>query len=164
MSLSTDMSDEEIKDCIQQAIPVVTIKRQGFCLTISGHDDDYRELWNIPEAVEFMKRLCNLGFISVLEVSTTSPELVRKEYKLKTLPGFGALEIWMCATNRMEHGRNDIDRETIAKFHVDLKNSNKCAEKIMKEPPYKTRTNKSFDFQQTPDASIKHSGFKKRLI
>lgn len=160
MSLSTDMSDEEIKDCIQQAIPVVNIKKQGFCLTISGHDDDHRDLWKIPEAIDFMKRLCNLGFISVLEVSTTAPNLVRKEYKLKTLPGFGALEIWMCATNRMEHGKNDISIETIRKFYEDLKTSNHHAEMVMKEPSYQTGLNKTVRSQETPDASIKHRGFK----
>jgi hypothetical protein len=161
LSLATDMTDSEIKECVQEMIPVCTVKGQGFCLTISGYDDDHRELWQIPEAIGFMKRLCDLGFISALEVSTTCTDLLREEYKIDKLPGFGALEVWMCATNRMGKGKNDIDRATMTKFQEDLGVANRRAEEVVKEPSYRTGLKKSGYRTQIPDASIKHHGFNK---
>lgn len=161
LSLAADMTDAEIKESIQEMIPVCKLKGQGFCLTISGYDEDHRELWQIPEALGFMKRLCDLGFISTLEVSTTCPDLIRKEYKIDKLPGFGALEVWMCATNRMGTGKNDIDQRTMASFHEDLRIANMRSEEVMKEPPYRTGIKKSGYRTQIPDAPIKYHGFNK---
>ena len=166
MSLSTDMSNNEIKECIQQAIPICLANGQGFCLSISGHDQDRRELWQIPEAISFMKRLCNLGFISALEISTTCPDLIREQYKqqykgLDKLPGFGALEIWMCGNNKMGSGKIDINMETMNEFNKALQAANKAAELVMKEPEYKTGLKRSTYIKQIPDAPIKHHGFNK---
>jgi len=161
LSLDTDMSDDEIKESIQNMIPICTIKSQGFCLSINGYDEDHRELWQIPEALGFMRRLCDFGFLSVLETSTTCPDLINKQYKVDNLPGFGALEVWMCATNRLEKGKNDIDRETMNKFHEALGVSNRRAEEIMKEPPYQTGIQKFASRTQVPDAPIKHHGYNK---
>jgi len=160
ISLEVCMSDEEIKECIRNMIPVCIEKKQGFCLTIDGFCKDERDLWNIPEAVVFMKRLCKLGFISVLEVSTTCPALMKKEYENITekLPGFGALEVWMCATNRMESGKNEMDKATIEIFLDHLNDSNIRAEKVFKE-----NSIENVKTTQIPDAPIKHSGFNKRL-
>jgi len=161
LSLTADMTDAEIKESMQNMIPVCTAKGQGFCLSISGYDEDRRELWQIPEAIGFMKRLCDLGFISTLEVSTTCSDLLREEYKIKKLPGFGALEVWMCATNRMGNGKNDLDRATMDKFYEALRISNKRAEEVMKEPPYKTGIKKAAYPTQIPDAPHKYHGFNK---
>lgn len=160
ISLDIHMSDEEIKQCIQNMIPVCIEKSQGFCLTIDGFCEDKRDLWNIPEAVVFMKRLCKLGFTSVLEVSTTCSALMKKEYENLTekIPGFGALEVWMCATNRMESGKNEMDKATIEIFLDYLSDSNLRAEKISKEISF-TKPKKT----QIPDAPIQHRGFDKRL-
>lgn len=161
LSLADDMTDAEIKECIQDMIPVCKVKKQGFCLTISGYDEDPRELWQIPSAVGFMKRLCELGLISALEVSTTSPDLLRTEFKALKLPGFGALEVWMCATNRMVKGSNDIDDATLKAFHRDLQLANVQAEMTCQEPPYHTGMKKKSYPTHIPDAPVKYHGFNK---
>jgi hypothetical protein len=108
-----------------------------------------------------MKRLCEFGLISALEVSTTSPDLMRTEFRELKLPGFGALEVWMCATNRMEKGKNDIDDATLKAFHRDLQLANMQAEMICNQPPYRTGMKKKSYPTQIPDAPIKYHGFNK---
>ena len=161
LSLADDMTDAEIKECIQDIIPVCRLKQQGFCLSISGYDEDPRDLWNIPKAVGFMKRLCDLGFISTLEVSTTADDLIRSEFQELKLPGFGALEVWMCATNRMGRGKTDIDMQTLELFRKDLELANMRADAICKEPPYHTGMKKNSYPTQIPDAPTKYHGFNK---
>ena len=146
-ALDVDMSDSEIKECIRIMIPVCIQKQQGFCLTINGFDYDHRELWQIPEAVSFMKRTCEFGLISALEVSTTCKDLIREEYNLSKLPGFGAIEVWMCATARMANGANGLDLNTLSSFYSDLDAANKAAEMILNES------------LEIPDSQIKHKGF-----
>lgn len=148
-ALDIDMSDFEIKECIKTLIPVCTTKRQGFCLTINGFDKDRRELWQIPEAICFMRRLCELGFISALEVSTTCADFFKERYKVDKLPGFGAIEVWMCATDRMANGKNGLDRATFTAFYADLDRANGIAEKII---------NGTSSPSEIPDAPIKHHG------
>lgn len=167
MSLSVDMTDNEIKDCIQQSLPVCNAKEQGFFLSIDGYDDDRRELWQIPEVVKFMKRLCDFGFIAILEASTTCSVLIRKEYKkFKKLPGIGALEVWMFATGRMEKmikENNSIDTKTMNEFSNFLITSIDFAKAISKETSYHTGNYKYKTQQkqrtQIPDAPVKHHGF-----
>ena len=160
VAFDDDMTDSEIKECIQDMMPICMLRKQGFCLSVNGYDDDPRELWTIPEALGFMKRLCDLGLISTLEVSTTCPELMRKDAPVP-LPGFGAIEIWMCATNRMGKGKNDIDAETMNQFRRALDAANKKALEICNEPPYRNGLKKSAIRTQIPDAPIKHHGWKK---
>jgi hypothetical protein len=139
LSLYADMTDDEIKDCIQQMMPVCKVKQQGFCLTVGGFDKDPRELWEIPESVAFFKKLVDLGFIAALEVSTTASGLVREDFfGVPKLPGFGALEVWMCATGRMAKGNNDVDAASLMHFERELEHANAKALATCKEPPYNT--------------------------
>ena len=161
MSLAADMSDDEIKECVQQMLPVCVARGQGFCLTISGYDEDPRDLWQIPEAVSFMQRLVKFGLITALEVSTSAPEFLPERFKKTKMPGFGALEIWLCATNRMRRGGNDVSHEEMNLFMETLNESNRVAEGIMKEPAYKTGIKSNSYRSQIPDAPIKHHGFNK---
>jgi hypothetical protein len=167
LSLNADMTDNEIKDCIQNMIPVCMANRRGFCLTLGGFDNDSRELWQIPEAIQFMKKLCNIGFISVLEVSTTSPDLIREEFRIfadgkNGIGGFGALEVWMCATEIMGLGQTELDQATLEAFRRDLDIANEKSAKICKEPPYNTnlKLNKKVLPNQIPDAPVKYYGYK----
>ena len=157
VAFNDDMTDSEIKECIQDMMPICLSRQKGFCLTISGYDDDPRDLWVIPEALGFMKRLCDLGMISFLEVSTTCKELRRNG--IPELPGFGALEVWMCATNRMGKGKTDISPELMNQFYKDLDTANKTARAICHEPPYRTGLKRSVFQTQIPDAPIKHHGY-----
>ena len=138
LPLSPKMTDDEIKGCIQQIIPICQSKGVGFCLTISDFDYDKRDLWNIPKAVSFMRRLIDLGLIAGLEMSTQGDGLVRQEYGLKSLPGLGALEVWMGGTGRLANGINDVDKETFNEFLLELKIANAKAKSICRESPYNT--------------------------
>lgn len=151
LALGADMTDDEIKDCIQQMMPICIAKGSGFCLTISGFDQDQRELWQIPEAIAFMKKLVNIGLIAGLEVSTQSKDMVRKEFGLDSLPGFGALEIWLGGTGRLVSGDNDLSPELISTFFQELNTANTKAKAICAEPPYKSGR------QYIPDGSTRHS-------
>lgn len=155
--LGCNMTDNELKDCIQQMMPICLVKSQGFCLTISGYDDDPRGLWAIPEAIRFMKRLVKIGLIAGLEVSTHAEGLVRPEYGLNELPGFGALEVWMCGTGKMENGSNDITAQILEDFFEDLGTANKKSRDICLEPSYDTGTgSKVVGTAQIPDAATRH--------
>jgi hypothetical protein len=157
LNLKCDMSDAEIKDCIQQMMPICMVKQQGFCCAITGFDDDPRELWQIPEAVAFMKRLVDLGFISGLEVSTNSEDLVRPEFGVPKLPGFGAIEVWMCAKGLIRTGDNAITKSLLKRFFADLHIANQKSSKVCLEPSYNTGfASKAVEKAQIPDGSVRH--------
>lgn len=165
LSLYADMTDNEIKDCIQQMLPVCMVKEQGFCLTIGGFDEDSRELWEIPEATNFMRKLVDLGFIAALEVSTTAKDFVRKDFfGVDKLPGFGALEVWMCATGRMIKGHNDIDMATIRQFHAELDMANTKARLVCAEPPYNTGMKATAYPHTVHDGPVRYHGFNKNRL
>lgn len=160
ITLDSDSKDDELKECIQKLLPVCMNKKQGFCFTLTGFDSDKRELWEIPEAINFMKKLCDIGFISLLEISTSSKHLIRESYNLDLLPGFGALEVWMCANKFLGTGHNAITENVFAKFQESLQAANKKAWQIVQEPIYKTGISKkiSDSFNTIPDAPIRHGG------
>lgn len=144
ISMWVHFSDDQIKGIIQKAIPICSENKCGFCLTISGYDDDPRDLWNIPEVVSFMKRLVDIGFISILEVSTNSKELMRTEYKdIDKLPGFGAIEVWMMANKKIAEVNSDnsvtteITEDEIFEFFSTINESNEKSRIICSEKPYK---------------------------
>lgn len=163
ISLGVDMTVNEIKECIQKMLPVCVVNGRGFCLTISGFDDDPRELWEIPEAIAFMRRLYDLGFIATLEVSTRCKELFSKKYKdIEELPGFGALEIWMAVNNKIELGKSIVDLKEMNEFLTCLNLANKKARQICEEPPYDTGLGdmiNKFDNKPVPipDGNVRHA-------
>lgn len=135
--LDINMSISDIKSIIQKVLPVCEAKKQGCCLSINGYDDDERELWEIEEVVDFLKKLQDNGFFALLEVSTSCPELIRNYPGLDKLPGFGALETWMITTGRMATGKNSLNKETMQLFIEDLEVASEKAKKILLEPSYK---------------------------
>lgn len=123
-SLVTDL---EIDDMIRGTLPIVRSQGEGFVCAIYGHDNDKRELYQIPEVTVLCQRLVKRGFISILNVST----LLEKEDKPWLGSGFGALEIWAIAKGLFsESGDLDIDHDTFGRFWKDLDESNKIAEKL----------------------------------
>lgn len=176
VSLSIDMSDDEIKECIQKLFPLVQEHGKGFCFSINGFDEDSRALWEIPEALDFLKRLSKFGFCSLLEPST-SCEAFFPSGKLpnnKNLPGFGALEVWLCITDRMKKGEMSFDKKVIDTFFSFLKSSNGIVETIISLTPYQTglQLNKknygennrlTIDVNKSkkiPDAPVRHHGIR----
>lgn len=164
LSLPVDLTDDQIKECVQGMMPVCFKRRQGFCLTIFGFDSDPRELWEIPEAITFMQKLLNFGVISGLEVTTSIPELMDKKWKGQKLPGLGAIEVWMCANGMLSAGKNEINHQMFRQFEKVLTKSNQVADAICKEKPYEAGFNmlkNSNVSSYIPDAPIKHSGYRK---
>jgi len=89
-------------------------------LTVDGFDEDPRDLWHIPRAVQTIKRACNAGFLSILHPSVLmgmglpsgfAPDLGR-------MAAFGALELWLVASGKFEtDGRRlEIDRNDALQF------------------------------------------------
>ena len=55
-------TDRDIVEGLRRAEKdIVESKSYGGGLTVSGFDDDPREIWQIPEAVELLKRLHSFG-------------------------------------------------------------------------------------------------------
>lgn len=160
LSLYIDMTDDEIKDCIHQMMPVCRIKETGFCLTIGGFDQDSRDLWEIPEVLEFYRRLVKFGFISCLEVSTTADGLA----KMPGLPGFGALEVWMCAKGLMVRGKKDVTQDQLRQFHEALEEANKVSTAILKEPCPNTGMRSKAYPTQVNDGPVRYTGFNKSRV
>lgn len=134
LTLDINQTDEDIKGFIKTILPICKKTQAGACFSIDGYDDDKREIWQIPEAISFIKKLMKLGFMSILEISTTSPTLVRKElFNTTDLPGFGAIELWLIANDKMEDGANEITVEMLEFFKKDLEKSNGIAESYLVE-------------------------------
>jgi hypothetical protein len=134
----------QITDMIRKIQPVCLENQQGFCLSISGFDDDPRELYQIREVIEFTKRLVKLGFMSCLHVTTTIKDLIPEPFKSRRLPGLGALELWLFASEQMKPSL-ELDKSTFQTFVNDLEASNKIVEYILNP-------------SQVPDAPVKYQG------
>jgi hypothetical protein len=127
-SLTVDMTDDEIKECIHKMHHRAVESEQGFLLTIAGYDKDPRCLWEVPEVVAFCQRLIDIGFLSVLAVYAESiPGLEGA--------GFGAMEVYMIASGRIKaRAKYPITEEDFRHVMKLVEESNvKCA-KILEEP------------------------------
>ena len=96
------------------------------CL-IDGFDDDPRDLWDIPEARAFCRRLVSLGFISWLEFALCDPQTdIDKVAK----DGLGALEIWMIAEGKM-HKRTPLTLELVEGAKRAVMKSNRASDRAI---------------------------------
>ena len=66
-------------------------------VTISGYDNDTRELWEIPEAVALCKRIIDSGLIAIMAVNFGKDRIERV---------WGSIDVWFVATRRMKAGRS----------------------------------------------------------
>lgn len=159
VSLTADLTDDEIKDILFDLYPVCNKLRQGFMLTISGYDEDKRDLWEIPEVVAFYKRLIDFGFLSVLEVTTGIDGLAR----FPKCPGFGAVEVWMAATGRMVRGSTTLPIEDMDEFYALLQKSNQRILEVIRQPrPVNVATRKNVHKMQAEDGQHRWTGTKVR--
>jgi len=126
-SLTTDMTDDEIKECIHRMHPRAVKSGQGFLLTISGYDRDPRDLWEIPNDITFFNKLIDIGFLSVLAINAQAV--------MPGTPGFGAMEVWMIATGKItRRAKVPITPEDFKTVLRLVEESNvKCAE-ILNQP------------------------------
>lgn len=85
-------------------------------LFIDGFNGDSRELHEIPQAIDVLKRALRAGAVSVLHCSTMlDPPLGNQEPRMWA---FGAFELWAIATGRLQikNNRAEIDRALISQF------------------------------------------------
>lgn len=141
--LTVDMTDEELKECIHRMYPLCQSEAKGFTLTISGYDDDPRELWEIPEAVKFCQKLLDIGFPAVLDIGSRHDDLPGH-------PGFGLIEIWFVASGRIKKKGDVIvtpeDYKTAMKMMIA---ANEKVAKILAEPcPNTGMEQKNFSFRK----------------
>jgi len=106
IALETHQTDEELQDMtykLRQALLAEGPEPEGFFMTISGYDDDPRELWEIPEAVDLCQRVVKTGLIALLNLSSRVKELMPERFQEceGPGPGLGALEVWVFAKEKM---------------------------------------------------------------
>jgi hypothetical protein len=96
----------EAKRCRDQGAPTVTC-------SISGYDEDSRELGDIPEVRTLCKRLVDCGYVAFLDAATS----------IRGLPTFcacmslGAWEVWRMARNEMgPSGRQSVPTAVLDDF------------------------------------------------
>jgi hypothetical protein len=117
--LSPDMSDKELFKLLRplhehKVVALKDLEKMKECypviaITIYGFDSDSRELYQIPEARDFCRRLVDLGFIIAMEASTQTT--------LGTADALGALETWLIAEGLCEPtGACLIDAELRREF------------------------------------------------
>ncbi|MFN6163233.1 MAG: hypothetical protein ACK5AC_12755 [Planctomycetota bacterium] len=86
-------------------------------LVLHGFNEDPRKLWEIPRAVETIKRAHAAGFVAVLEPSAlTGPRAMGLTW------GLGALEVWLIASGRFKaHGlKIEIDPMELLDFVAEV--------------------------------------------
>lgn len=130
-SFTTDMTDAELHECIHKMRPRVTESKTGFLLTISNYDDDPRDLWEIPEAVAFCKRLIDIGMGSMLDLSSA---MYAQKLGLPAV-GFGLIEVMYMAEGRIKkRGSYDISVEDVNRAAKLYEESNIKVEAILAKP------------------------------
>ncbi len=126
-SLTPDMTDDELKECIHRMYPKAVNSEQGFLLTISGYDQDPRELWEIPEVITFFNRLIDIGFLGLLALNAQTV--------MPGTPGFGAAEVWMVATGKItRRAKFPILPEYLKEVMRIVLESNEKIAQVLKEP------------------------------
>jgi len=88
--------------------------------------DDPRELYDIPEARAFCRRLVSLGFISYLDFST----LFAQDLPEPAKAGWGAAEVWLCGEGRLK-AKNTLNKVVLAELERAVMVSNAIAEKAL---------------------------------
>ena len=80
-----------------------------FFATISGYDEDPRELWEIPEAITFARLIRNTGVICLLEFATSLRDFPTKWPSENVRPFLGAFEMWTIADGKDILLQNSVD-------------------------------------------------------
>ncbi len=124
MRISPIESDEmlfhrvrEVSDAMDE-LDAAGKKYNGPVLTVDGFDDDPRDLWHIPRAVQTIKRACDAGFLSILYPSVLMAKEIGFDHPCGNLRAFGAFELWLVASDRfvIDAHRLEIDRNDALRF------------------------------------------------
>ena len=93
-------------------------------VVISGHDEDKRELWEIPKIAELCRRVMASGLGAYLMCSTQCPSLLKEApFQAGELPGFGSFEVWLIANELYTGGQLVVPPDKVQQFRDDLRKS-----------------------------------------
>lgn len=133
VAVETHQTNEELQDMACKLSKLVD--GEGFFLTISGYDDDPRELWEIPEAIDLCQRIVKTSLVSVLEASSQIKELMPARFRDIDAPGpgLGAFEVWIFGQEKMKHGGAAFSRDEMKDFYNMLSEANERLQKLFTE-------------------------------
>ncbi len=125
IGVASDETDDEIRDFMRE-MKAARERRSGPIVCLLGdYDRDPREVFQIPEARATCRRLCELGFIAYLDVSTSlAPGHPASQ-------AYGAAEVWMCAENRLKLGTTEYPESLIDEIEQVLMRANQIAEETL---------------------------------
>lgn len=129
-NVAVKMKDSDIRDLVTNGFRACHVTGEGGLLSFDGYDQDPRDLWQIPEAINFAKKLCAMGVCSVLTISTYLDSTW--ESKSNTGRPFGAFELWLLA--KEELGKTIEQPEVMrlfGEFEIDLDKSNETVLAMM---------------------------------
>jgi hypothetical protein len=135
IALEASQTNEELQDMaykLRQALQAEGPEAEGFFMTISGYDDDSRELWEIPEAIDLCERVIKTGLISLLNLSSRVKELMPERFQHidEPGPGIGALEVWVFAKGKMSHEGAKVYEKDLDEFYNTMSAANITLNKL----------------------------------
>lgn len=98
-NVDVKMKDSEIRDMVKTGFEMCHKTGKGGLLSVDGYNEDPRDLWQIPEVINFAKKLCAMGVCSILELST----YLDPTWESTSNAGrpFGAFELWLLAKEEL---------------------------------------------------------------
>jgi hypothetical protein len=120
--VNPSMRDQEIRELVLSGFFLAMKTNEGGLLTVGGYGHDPRDLWDIPEVVNFARKLVSMGVMSILTMSTYLEPRWGEETAGKP---FGAFELWLLAKGRLGSQINQPELKILFQsFSVDLADSN----------------------------------------
>jgi hypothetical protein len=118
-------TEHQMREMIVGALPVADT-HEGLYVSIGGHDDDPRELWEIPAAIDLAQKWIATGGLDVMRLDPL-------DYN-KPQPGLDAFRMWLLAQRKMTHHMTITPAEVQA-FRRDYEES--CARGDVIEAQFK---------------------------
>jgi hypothetical protein len=123
--LRLDFTDAQVINVMSQfQARVAELGEENVTIVCSfaDRDGDPRELCDVPEVVEFCKKLVALGFSAFLHASTSCRRLSPEKLWLSTRIGLGAFEIWRIARGgARDAGPLSFKASELQQFFADLR-------------------------------------------
>ena len=90
--------EHQMREMIVGALPVADT-HEGLYVSIGGHDDDPRELWEIPAAIDLAQKWIAAGGLDVMRLDPL-------DYN-KPQPGLDAFRMWLLAQRKIDTSHDD---------------------------------------------------------
>jgi hypothetical protein len=127
VAIHENLSDDELILLMAYSLEKIKAGGSPITITISGVEDDPREIQHIPRAITLCNRLLKLGFISIQEVSTFFKE-IPEAYDPYAL---GSFEIWRIAIGKMENLPMEDIESLFKKFMSELPEFNNLCDELV---------------------------------